>query len=99
MDLQVSSSGVDQKEESLEGSSVGAGVAEIVEPVEPADDGGNAADEGQHLVKLSYHDSGIDIRDPMLHITPNATKKVKVRVIVVSLTMITNLNVRINICM
>ncbi|KAL4705024.1 hypothetical protein ACJJTC_009812 [Scirpophaga incertulas] len=32
--------------------------------------------DAQHLVKLSYHDSGIDIRDPLLHVTPTNAKKV-----------------------
>lgn len=32
--------------------------------------------DAAHLVKLSYHDSGIDIRDPLLHVTPNTSKKV-----------------------
>lgn len=35
-----------------------------------------SAESAQHLVKLSYHDSGIDIRDPLLHVTPTTNKKV-----------------------
>ncbi|XP_075984072.1 TLD domain-containing protein mustard isoform X16 [Anticarsia gemmatalis] len=38
--------------------------------------GDAADDDAQHLVKLSYHDSGIDIRDPLLHVTPAHSKKV-----------------------
>ncbi|XP_022824874.1 oxidation resistance protein 1 isoform X5 [Spodoptera litura] len=45
-----------------------------------AADGSEAGDapdqDAQHLVKLSYHDSGIDIRDPLLHVTPANSKKV-----------------------
>ncbi|XP_075983975.1 TLD domain-containing protein mustard isoform X4 [Anticarsia gemmatalis] len=37
--------------------------------------GDAADDDAQHLVKLSYHDSGIDIRDPLLHVTPAHSKK------------------------
>ncbi|CAK1600006.1 unnamed protein product [Parnassius mnemosyne] len=33
-------------------------------------------DAARHLVKLSYHDSGIDIREPLLHVTPVNSKKV-----------------------
>ncbi|CAH1643337.1 unnamed protein product [Spodoptera littoralis] len=44
-----------------------------------AADGSEAGDapeqDAQHLVKLSYHDSGIDIRDPLLHVTPANSKK------------------------
>ncbi|KAI8430060.1 hypothetical protein MSG28_000486 [Choristoneura fumiferana] len=35
-----------------------------------------APSDAQHLVKLSYHDSGIDIRDPLLHVTPAKSKTV-----------------------
>ncbi|XP_013193063.2 nuclear receptor coactivator 7 isoform X4 [Amyelois transitella] len=43
-----------------------------------AGEGGEAEqpDDAQHLVKLSYHDSGIDIRDPLLHVNAVNTKKV-----------------------
>ncbi|XP_060810602.1 nuclear receptor coactivator 7 isoform X5 [Amyelois transitella] len=42
-----------------------------------AGEGGEAEqpDDAQHLVKLSYHDSGIDIRDPLLHVNAVNTKK------------------------
>lgn len=55
------------------------------EPGEAADaaSAGSAAeeprDDAQHLVKLSYHDSGIDIRDPVLHVTPSNAKKVSLK--------------------
>ncbi|XP_072935793.1 nuclear receptor coactivator 7 isoform X6 [Epargyreus clarus] len=56
------------KEESLEPSREGS---EAERAPSAADD-----DDGRHLVKLSYHDSGIDIRDPLLHVTPTNSKKV-----------------------
>ncbi|XP_038208652.1 oxidation resistance protein 1 isoform X5 [Zerene cesonia] len=75
---EVSSSADHGKEESLEVS-----MAEGVECAEGAEgsDAERAAsaadgDDAAHLVKLSYHDSGIDIRDPMLHVAPNTSKKV-----------------------
>ncbi|XP_050673175.1 nuclear receptor coactivator 7 isoform X4 [Leptidea sinapis] len=71
---EVSSSADHGKEESLEVS-----VAEGVEGAEGSDAerAGSVADEdAAHLVKLSYHDSGIDIRDPLINVTPNNTKKV-----------------------
>lgn len=43
----------------------------------PAAEPAAAPADAQHLVKLSYHDSGIDIRDPLLHVTPAKSKKVK----------------------
>ncbi|XP_037964092.2 oxidation resistance protein 1 isoform X7 [Plutella xylostella] len=72
---EVSSTADVAKDESIDGSSAHER-AESTEggdaPEEPP-----AADDGaQHLVKLSYHDSGIDIRDPVLHVTPAQQKKV-----------------------
>ncbi|XP_037964086.2 oxidation resistance protein 1 isoform X4 [Plutella xylostella] len=71
---EVSSTADVAKDESIDGSSAHER-AESTEggdaPEEPP-----AADDGaQHLVKLSYHDSGIDIRDPVLHVTPAQQKK------------------------
>ncbi|XP_022126631.2 nuclear receptor coactivator 7 isoform X13 [Pieris rapae] len=71
---EVSSSADHGKEESLEVS-----MAEGVEGAEGSDVDRAASAEGDdaaHLVKLSYHDSGIDIRDPILHVTPANAKKV-----------------------
>ncbi|XP_022126620.2 oxidation resistance protein 1 isoform X2 [Pieris rapae] len=70
---EVSSSADHGKEESLEVS-----MAEGVEGAEGSDVDRAASAEGDdaaHLVKLSYHDSGIDIRDPILHVTPANAKK------------------------
>lgn len=72
---EVSSSGVEPKDESIEGSIVVADRAESAEVGEAPDEGGQA-NGAQHLVKLSYHDSGIDIRDPLLNVNTNNTKKV-----------------------
>ncbi|XP_052737375.1 nuclear receptor coactivator 7 isoform X8 [Bicyclus anynana] len=81
---EVSSSADHGKEESLEtsvaegsveeraGSAEGEGDAEGEAEGEERGERGDAA----HLVKLSYHDSGIDIRDPLLHVTPTNAKKV-----------------------
>ncbi|CAG9576005.1 unnamed protein product [Danaus chrysippus] len=78
---EVSSSVDHGKEESLEVS-----VAECSEG-ERADAGEHGEGEGEgegdgsqqgdaaHLVKLSYHDSGIDIRDPLLHVNTANSKK------------------------
>ncbi|XP_049698285.2 oxidation resistance protein 1 isoform X6 [Helicoverpa armigera] len=67
--LQVSSSADACKDESVGGEPDAAAAAD-------GSEGGDAADDdAQHLVKLSYHDSGIDIRDPLLHVTPNNSKK------------------------
>ncbi|XP_045510554.1 oxidation resistance protein 1 isoform X5 [Colias croceus] len=75
---EVSSSADHGKEESLEVSMAEGG--ECVEGAEGSDaERAPSAAEGEdaaHLVKLSYHDSGIDIRDPMLHVAPNTSKKV-----------------------
>ncbi|XP_012544484.1 oxygen resistance gene 1 isoform X20 [Bombyx mori] len=68
---EVSSSASQCKEESLEASRERADSSEGGDGSEDA-----PADDAHHLVKLSYHDSGIDIRDPLLHVTPNNTKKV-----------------------
>ncbi|CAH0722765.1 unnamed protein product, partial [Brenthis ino] len=71
---EVSSSADAGKEESLEAS-----VAEGSEERAGSVADGEAEEEPRdaaHLVKLSYHDSGIDIRDPLLHVTPNTSKKV-----------------------
>ncbi|CAG4924199.1 unnamed protein product [Colias eurytheme] len=74
---EVSSSADHGKEESLEVSMAEGG--ECVEGAEGSDaERAPSAAEGEdaaHLVKLSYHDSGIDIRDPMLHVAPNTSKK------------------------
>ncbi|XP_061710235.1 oxidation resistance protein 1 isoform X9 [Cydia pomonella] len=43
---------------------------------EAGDEAGPQPANALHLVKLSYHDSGIDIRDPLLHVTPAKSKKV-----------------------
>ncbi|CAH2068872.1 unnamed protein product, partial [Iphiclides podalirius] len=88
---EVSSNADQGKEESLEacaGSSdraeSAAGDAAEGEGVERGE-GGDGPEGGEeeaprdaarHLVKLSYHDSGIDIRDPLLHVTPVNSKKV-----------------------
>ncbi|XP_039765446.1 oxidation resistance protein 1 isoform X3 [Pararge aegeria] len=81
---EVSSSADHGKEESLEtsvaegsveeraGSAEGEGDVEGEGEPEERGERGDAA----HLVKLSYHDSGIDIRDPLLHVTPTNSKKV-----------------------
>ncbi|XP_049887379.1 oxidation resistance protein 1 isoform X3 [Pectinophora gossypiella] len=73
---EVSSSADQGKEESLDASVGAASRAESAEGNDPGE-GGEAADDAQHLVKLSYHDSGIDIRDPVLHVTPTNSKKVR----------------------
>ncbi|XP_049698284.2 oxidation resistance protein 1 isoform X5 [Helicoverpa armigera] len=66
---EVSSSADACKDESVGGEPDAAAAAD-------GSEGGDAADDdAQHLVKLSYHDSGIDIRDPLLHVTPNNSKK------------------------
>lgn len=56
------------------------GTVEGAERAESAEGGDGPEDaprdDAQHLVKLSYHDSGIDIRDPVLHVTPATAKKV-----------------------
>lgn len=71
----MSSTADNAKDETIDGSSATHDRAESAE-------GGDAPEEGpsddgaQHLVKLSYHDSGIDIRDPVLHVNTANTKKV-----------------------
>ncbi|XP_069354314.1 nuclear receptor coactivator 7 isoform X9 [Maniola hyperantus] len=81
---EVSSSADHGKEESLEASVADGSVEERAGSVEGE---GDAEGEGEpeeraergdaaHLVKLSYHDSGIDIREPLLHVTPTNAKKV-----------------------
>lgn len=74
----MSSSADHGKEESLEASIAEGSEADragsAAEGEGEADDPNDAA----HLVKLSYHDSGIDIRDPLLHVTPNTSKKVSI---------------------
>ncbi|XP_063633965.1 nuclear receptor coactivator 7 isoform X7 [Cydia splendana] len=78
--FQVSSS-TDHKEDGAEGAEGGASV-EAAEPGsgteadEAGDEAGPQPADALHLVKLSYHDSGIDIRDPLLHVTPAKSKKV-----------------------
>ncbi|KAJ8733907.1 hypothetical protein PYW07_014458 [Mythimna separata] len=68
---EVSSSADACKDESVGGDvEPGAGAAADGSEGEAPDD------DAQHLVKLSYHDSGIDIRDPLLHVTPANSKKV-----------------------
>lgn len=54
-----------------------SGAVSAAEGSEAGDAEAEAAPDAQHLVKLSYHDSGIDIRDPMLHVTPANSKKVR----------------------
>ncbi|XP_063547287.1 nuclear receptor coactivator 7 isoform X4 [Cydia strobilella] len=81
--FQVSSS-TEQKEEGAEGAEGGASVEGVegaeagsgTEPDEAGDEAGPQPADALHLVKLSYHDSGIDIRDPLLHVTPAKSKKV-----------------------
>ncbi|XP_052753621.1 nuclear receptor coactivator 7 isoform X22 [Galleria mellonella] len=70
------SSSTEHKDESGEGGEGGEG-AEAAEG-SGAEEGGDRDErhDAQHLVKLSYHDSGIDIREPLLHVTPINTKKV-----------------------
>lgn len=86
--MQVSSNADQGKDESLEAcagssdrteSAAGdAAEAEVGDRGESGDGGDEEAprDAARHLVKLSYHDSGIDIRDPLLHVTPVNSKKV-----------------------
>ncbi|XP_063394516.1 oxidation resistance protein 1 isoform X11 [Cydia fagiglandana] len=75
------SSSTDHKEDGAEGAEAGASV-EATEPGsgteadEAGDEAGPQPADALHLVKLSYHDSGIDIRDPLLHVTPAKSKKV-----------------------
>ncbi|XP_063633964.1 oxidation resistance protein 1 isoform X6 [Cydia splendana] len=75
------SSSTDHKEDGAEGAEGGASV-EAAEPGsgteadEAGDEAGPQPADALHLVKLSYHDSGIDIRDPLLHVTPAKSKKV-----------------------
>ncbi|CAK1548396.1 unnamed protein product [Leptosia nina] len=69
---EVSSSADHGKEESLEVSMAEGAEGSDVERAASVAEGDDAA----HLVKLSYHDSGIDIRDPLLHVTPANSKKV-----------------------
>lgn len=72
--FQVSSTAEHGKDESLDMSVGAADRAESAEGGDAPEDG--PGDDAQHLVKLSYHDSGIDIRDPVLHVTPTYAKKV-----------------------
>lgn len=72
--FQVSSTAEQGKDESLD---VSVGVPDRAESAEGGEAPDDApGDDAQHLVKLSYHDSGIDIRDPVLHVTPTNAKKV-----------------------
>lgn len=73
--FQVSSTAEHGKDESLDMSVGAADRAESAEGGDAPEDG--PGDDAQHLVKLSYHDSGIDIRDPVLHVTPTNAKKVR----------------------
>ncbi|XP_045761026.1 nuclear receptor coactivator 7 isoform X25 [Maniola jurtina] len=81
---EVSSSADHGKEESLEASVAEGSVEERAGSVEGEGDAeaeGEPEERGErgdaaHLVKLSYHDSGIDIREPLLHVTPTNAKKV-----------------------
>ncbi|KAJ8734907.1 hypothetical protein PYW08_014157 [Mythimna loreyi] len=68
---EVSSSADACKDESV-GGDVEPGAGAVADGSE----GEAPDDDAQHLVKLSYHDSGIDIRDPLLHVTPANSKKV-----------------------
>lgn len=79
---QVSSSADHGKEESLEASIAegseaerSGSAAEGAEGEGGEGEGGAGGGDAAHLVKLSYHDSGIDIRDPLLHVN-TANKKV-----------------------
>lgn len=67
---EVSSSADPCKDESV-GADLDIGAA-----ADGSEGGDVPDDDAQHLVKLSYHDSGIDIRDPLLHVTPANSKKV-----------------------
>ncbi|XP_013166673.1 PREDICTED: oxidation resistance protein 1 isoform X3 [Papilio xuthus] len=80
---EVSSNAEQVKEESLEAC---AGTERAESGAGEAGEGGEVGEGGEgeeeaprdaarHLVKLSYHDSGIDIRDPLLHVTPVNSKK------------------------
>ncbi|CAH2099716.1 unnamed protein product [Euphydryas editha] len=78
---EVSSSADPGKEESLEASMAEGSEAERSGSAAEGAEGDGEGDEGgrgdaAHLVKLSYHDSGIDIRDPLLHANPANSKKV-----------------------
>uniref|UniRef100_A0A2A4JK88 Oxidation resistance protein 1 n=1 Tax=Heliothis virescens TaxID=7102 RepID=A0A2A4JK88_HELVI len=66
---EVSSSAEACKDESVGGPAEAGAAADGSEAGDAPDD------DAQHLVKLSYHDSGIDIRDPLLHVTPANSKK------------------------
>ncbi|CAH2099718.1 unnamed protein product [Euphydryas editha] len=77
---EVSSSADPGKEESLEASMAEGSEAERSGSAAEGAEGDGEGDEGgrgdaAHLVKLSYHDSGIDIRDPLLHANPANSKK------------------------
>ena len=86
--LQVSSNADASKEDRADEASeaapegavaaVGAVVLRAVSVAAEGEEREAAGDDAQHLVKLSYHDSGIDIRDPLLHVTPANSKKVSV---------------------
>nr|XP_032519806.1 nuclear receptor coactivator 7 isoform X3 [Danaus plexippus plexippus] len=79
---EVSSSVDHGKEESLEVSVAECSEAERAEAGEHGEGEGEGEGDGSqpedaaHLVKLSYHDSGIDIRDPLLHVNTANSKKV-----------------------
>lgn len=73
---QVSSGADPCKDESV-------GVEVEIGAVADGSEGGDVPeDDVQHLVKLSYHDSGIDIRDPLLNanVTPANSKKVSTNI-------------------
>ncbi|XP_064077055.1 oxidation resistance protein 1 isoform X3 [Vanessa tameamea] len=75
---EVSSSADHGKEESLEASIAEGSEAERSGSVAEGAEGEVEEPRGDaaHLVKLSYHDSGIDIRDPLLHVNTANSKKV-----------------------
>ncbi|XP_050351794.1 oxidation resistance protein 1 isoform X5 [Nymphalis io] len=75
---EVSSSADQGKEESLEASIAEGSEAERSGSAAEGAEGDVEEPRGDaaHLVKLSYHDSGIDIRDPLLHVNTANSKKV-----------------------
>ncbi|XP_046967328.1 oxidation resistance protein 1 isoform X5 [Vanessa cardui] len=75
---EVSSSADHGKEESLEASIAEGSEAERSGSAAEGAEGDVEEPRGDaaHLVKLSYHDSGIDIRDPLLHVNTANSKKV-----------------------
>ncbi|KAH9634210.1 hypothetical protein HF086_001412 [Spodoptera exigua] len=73
--LQISSTADAGKEETTGPEPEAADSIAVAEGSDAGDAGEAPDHDAQHLVKLSYHDSGIDIRDPLLHVTPANSKK------------------------